>query len=314
MNNRCDECKKPIDLRKGATFRDGRHLCIPCDDALRTKYMSEPAEPPIKWVGGKRQLLPEIRKYVPASFGTYFEPFVGGGALFFGLRPERAVLSDLNSHLITMYRVIRDDMKNLGWELTNGDYANNEENYYKIRARNWQGTDLERAATFLYLNRYGFNGLYRENQKGEFNVPYGKNPDASINLDNLRRVSKQLQDVHIIREPFQAVLESARKGDFVYFDPPYVPVSDTGDFTMYQGEGFGFDAHTRLRDVALMLHQRGVHVLLSNSSAPEVFELYKDFRIAVVKARRSVNSNAKKRGAVDEVLIRPPSRFAMAFI
>jgi len=313
MSNRCDECKQKIDMRKGATYSKGRHLCVPCDDRLRAEYMAAPAEPVIKWVGGKRQLMDEIRKYVPASFGTYFEPFVGGAAVFFALRPQRAVLSDLNDNLITMYRVVRDDMKNLGWQLTNGDYTSDEKNYYRIRARNMKGPDVQRAADFLYLNKFGFNGMYRENRNGEFNVPYGKNPDAEIDLDNLRRSSEALQGVTLITEPFQAVLENAREGDFVYFDPPYVPVSATSDFTGYQGEGFDASAQIRLRDIASVLHQRRVHVLLSNSAAPAVFDLYRDFRIAIVKARRSVNSDATKRGPVDEVLIRPPSRWEYAF-
>lgn len=315
----CDECKKPIDLKRGWTVRgpfDSREVCVSCADALDAAFFALPADPPIKWVGGKRQLLPEIRKYVPASFGTYYEPFLGGAALFFALQPERAVLSDLNDNLITMYKALRDIPKSVVELLTSGEYPPAREHYEQVvRPRNMrEGGAARRAADFLYLNRYGFNGLYRENKSGQFNVPYGDNPKAHIDMKNLQRVSNALQGKTILREPFQAVLETAKRGDFVYFDPPYVPLSDTSDFTAYQGEGFNMADQIRLRDTALLLHERGVHVLLSNSSAPEVYQIYADFRITEVRARRSVNSKADKRGEVTEVLIRPPSRLAYAFV
>lgn len=314
---KCNECKRPLDMKQGVTVRgpfDMRQICMPCAETLEAAFFAEPADPPIKWVGGKRQLLPELRKYVPASFGTYYEPFLGGGALFFALQPERAVLSDLNDNLITMYKALRDIPKTVIDLLTSGSYPNNKETYELVRKNNMQyGGAASRAADFLYLNRYGFNGLYRENKSGQFNVPYGDNPKANIDIKNLKRVSAALQGKTLLREPYQSVLETAKRGDFVYFDPPYIPLSDTSDFTKYQGVGFELADHVRLRDVALTLHERGVHVLLSNSSAHEVYAIYQDWRIAEVAARRSVNSKADKRGEVMEVLIRPPSRFAYAF-
>ena len=272
------------------------------------------AEPPIKWVGGKRQLLPELLKYVPTSFGTYYEPFLGGGALFFALQPQRAVLSDLNDNLITMYKGLRDIPESVISSLQSDVYKNEKDTFLSIRARNMKyGGVAWRAADFLYLNRFGYNGIYRENKDGQFNGPFGNNPKATFDFDNLRAVSRALQGVTLLREPYQTVLETAKRGDFVYFDPPYVPLDETSDFTGYQAGGFRPEDQTRLRDVALTLHERGVHVLLSNSSAPLVYELYKTFRIVEVDARRSVNSKADKRGAVKEVLIRPSSRYELLF-
>lgn len=315
---KCDECKQPLDMKQGVTVRgplDMRQICMPCSQRLYTDYFAAPADPPVKWVGGKRQLLPELRKYVPSSFGTYYEPFLGGGALFFALQPERAVLSDLNVKLITMYKALRDIPTSVIDHLTSGEYPNTREDYERVRARNMDyGGAVYRASDFLYLNRYGYNGLYRENKSGGYNVPYGDNPKASIDTQNLLRVSAALQNKTILHEPYQTVLETARAGDFVYFDPPYIPLSDTSDFTKYQGVGFEFADHVRLRDTALILSQRGVHVLLSNSSAPDVYAIYRDFRIVEVQARRSVNSKADKRGEVTEVLMRPPSRLAYAFV
>jgi DNA adenine methylase len=262
--------------------------------------------PFVKWVGGKRQLLPHLLKYVPPAYGTYFEPFVGGGALYFSVRPAVAVLSDNNARLVRTYRGIRDDVERVIRILRT--YRFDRPFFTELRNLDVDSaeSDAEVAAWFIYLNKMGYNGLYRVNQKNRFNVPFGdyKNPNV-CDAPTLRACSQALRAVEIVHGDFREVAERAKAGDFVYFDPPYVPLSVTSSFTSYTADGFGMEEHRGLRDLALRLRSRDVHVLLSNSSAQTVRELYADeFKILEVKATRMVNSKATERGHITELLIR----------
>jgi DNA adenine methylase len=270
----------------------------------------DPARPFLKWAGGKAQLLPDLLARVPKKFTAYHEPFIGGGALFFALTAgDRlrggASLSDVNANLVEVWVAIRDDVEAVIAALA--PRVNTEEHFYAVRALDPGALTLaERAARILYLNKTGFNGLYRENSSGRFNVPFGRYANPNLcDAVNLRAVARALAGVSIEPRDFRSVLERAEPGDFVYFDPPYVPVSATSYFTAYsRGGGFGPAEQTALRDVFAQLAGRGVHVLLSNSDVPFVRELYAGFRIETVWARRNINSNPDARGAVAEVLVR----------
>lgn len=265
----------------------------------------EVPRPFVKWAGGKRQLLEEISKKLPATYGRYYEPFVGGGALFFAIKPREAVLADSNRRLIRTYRGIKDHVEDV-ITLLKG-YQNTKRFYMKKRAEKIDdASDAEVAAWFVFLNKTGFNGLYRVNSRDQFNVPYGDNAKKTYcDEDNLRACAAALASVSIEHADFEGVVADARAGDLVYFDPPYVPLSATSYFTAYTAAGFGPEDQVRLRDVALRLKQRGVHVILSNSSAGAVSELYArpDFKCIPVSATRLVNSKVTARGKVKELLI-----------
>ncbi len=263
------------------------------------------ARPPLKWAGGKRQLLPAILKHLPdiPPKGTYFEPFVGGGAVFFSTRPHRAVLADTNPRLMRTYAAIRNHTEEVIALLDT--YPHDRDFFSEMRTRPIDaGSDVEVAAWLLYLNHTAFNGLYRVNSKNEFNVPFGnyKSP-RYCKPDNLRACAKALQRASLACTPFEETVASAQPGDVVYFDPPYIPLSATSSFTSYTADGFGDAEQVRLRDVAVALRERGVFVLVSNSNALRVHELYQDFRKAQVWARRNINSQAAGRGAVPELLL-----------
>ncbi|MGK3988471.1 DNA adenine methylase [Sorangium sp. So ce136] len=262
--------------------------------------------PFLKWVGGKRQLLPHIVEHLPCKYGTYHEPFLGGGALFFHLRPDRPILSDSNSRLIRTYRGVRDNVEQVIHLLQS--YPHDKKFYLKFRQSKDidNATDTELAAWFIYLNRTGYNGLYRVNRKNIFNVPFGDYDNPKIcDPDNLRICSQLLQRADIALAPFDTVLDRAKSDDFVYFDPPYVPLSATSSFTSYTSDGFGSEDQRRLRDVALQLKKKGVHVLLSNSSAKAVYELYSShFEVIPVYAKRAINCKGSARGRVRELLMK----------
>jgi DNA adenine methylase len=271
----------------------------------------EPRRKPfIKWAGGKRQLLPELRRHVPAKFGRYFEPFLGGGALFFELRPTTATLADVNQRLIRTYRGVKDDVERVVKLLKGYQKKHSEEFFYDMRKKPVDGfRDAETAAWFIYLNKSGFNGLYRVNQKNGFNVPMGRYEKPAIcDEETLRECSTALASVDAPRvASFEVAVRDAKAGDFIYFDPPYVPLTATASFTSYTANGFGHKEQEKLRDLARSLKQRGVHVLLSNSSAQPVWELYDkdpDFKIVEVPANRMLNSKGSGRGAVTELLIK----------
>lgn len=261
----------------------------------------------LKWAGGKGRLLPELLARVPDEFNAYHEPFVGGGALFFALagqgRIRRAYLSDANAGLIDVYLALRNAVEEVIAAL--GQHAYEREHYYRVRALRPEALTLpERAARVIYLNKTCYNGLYRENRAGQFNVPFGRYKNPTIcDEPNLRAASAVLQGVDIARRRFSTVLDYAQPGDFVYFDPPYHPVSPTANFTTYDRDGFGPDDQRQLRDVFAALADKGVRAMLSNSDMPFVRDLYAGFHIEQLYAARAVNSKANGRGKVAELLI-----------
>jgi DNA adenine methylase len=266
--------------------------------------LAPPLEPFLKWAGGKRQLLAEIRSHLPARFGKYFEPFVGGAALFFSTSPNNAVLGDTNERLVRTYRGVRDSVEQVISALS--EYPNDRAFFLTQRARDVDSaSDVEMAAWFIYLNRTGYNGLYRVNRSGQFNVPFGRYLRPTIcNSDRLRSCSRALRNTDLRIGDFEDITSQAKAGDFVYFDPPYVPVAQYSDFARYTARGFSLADHRRLCDVASRLKSRGVAVLISNSEAPVVRELYQSgFQIRSVMATRSINSRGERRGRVLEVLI-----------
>ncbi len=267
-------------------------------------------QPFVKWAGGKRQLLPEILPRIPKNYSRYYEPFVGGGAVLFSLRPKKFVINDKNKEIINVYRTIQENVDSLIKELKT--YKNDSDFYYKKRDldRNKNFEDLpavKRAARILYLNKTCYNGLFRVNRQGQFNVPFGnyKNPNF-VNEFTLRAVSKFLNEANcrIDSGDYLHGLKGIRKGSFVYFDPPYDPVSTSASFTGYTLTGFDKQEQVRLKQACDQLHNKGCKFLLSNSATDFIKDLYKDYTIDIVHARRNINSDSAGRGKIAEVLIR----------
>lgn len=272
-------------------------------------------KPFLKWAGGKRQLLPEILKYLPKNIGknTYFEPFLGGGALLFELQPKKAIVNDSNGELINCYRVIQNQVEEL-IEILKDHKARNSKKYYDDlremdRLKEYDKfSEAEKAARIIYLNKTCYNGLFRVNSKGQFNVPFGRYKNPNI-LDEavLRGVNDYLNQntVTFLNIDFTEAVKDAKKGDFIYFDPPYDPVSNTASFTGYDINGFNQNEQRRLKQVVDELTEKGCHVMLSNSETEFILDLYKDYKdtTKIVSATRSINSNALKRGKINEVLV-----------
>jgi DNA adenine methylase len=265
--------------------------------------------PFLKWAGGKTQLSGELDKRTTCTFNCYHEPFIGGGAFFFKLYREHkirtAYLSDLNIELIDAYTAVRDQVEAVIQILAG--YPHSKSFYYDLRAQDpWAMDKSSRTARMIYLNKTGYNGLYRVSKQGKFNVPFGryKNP-GYCDEANLRAVSQALQNIELSSAAFEKVLEKALPGDFVYFDPPYVPVSKTANFTAYHANGFTENDQIKLRDVCIELTQRRVKIMLSNSATDRVRTLYStpDFFITEVQASRAINSNGKGRGKLAELII-----------
>jgi DNA adenine methylase len=303
----------------------------------KSREQKTEARPLLKWAGGKRQLLPALRTFYPAAFNRYWEPFLGSAAVFFDLHAcgllagHDVTLTDNNPDLIACYRAVRDCPEQVIGELSrlaSGHERDGALHYYEVRNErfNPQRAALAAApdgepqyspalaAMFIYLNRTGYNGLFRLNSDGEFNVPAGRYAKPRICDEvNLRRVAKALArpGVTLDRARFDRVVDSASAGDFLYFDPPYAPMSKTARFTSYTAEGFDAVDQQRLRDVAVTLAKRGCHVLMSNSTAPEIAALYENSREVKaagllchkIPARRAINSKAMRRGVVDEYVI-----------
>ena len=277
------------------------------------KIVEDKPKPFVKWVGGKRQLLKQFRElnlYPPECFNpesnTYFEPFVGGGAVFFDLLPKHAELSDTNRELVITYNVIKDNVDGLIKSLKKHIY--NKEYYLGVRAQDINElSDIDVASRFIFLNRTGFNGMYRVNKSGQFNVPFGRYKNPLIcDENNLRKVSEALQGITITHRDYKDVLELAKIGDFIYFDPPYYPLNPTSSFTAYTAKGFFEKEQIELRDTFVKLHERGCFVMLSNSDTPFINELYSGLEgVSVNKiiAGRAINSKGSKRGKINEVLI-----------
>ncbi len=265
------------------------------------------ARPFVKWAGGKRQLLDEIESSLPNSFNNYFEPFVGGGAVFFRVQPQTAFLSDTNADLINTFKVVREDVEALIESLAKHKYE--KEYYYELRGIDRESSfkdlnNIERASRFIYLNKSCFNGLYRVNSRGEFNVPFGdqKNP-LILDADNLRACRIALQSASINCTPFLHVKELIQKNDLVYIDPPYIPLNETSSFTSYTKDKFTNESHLSLKKFCTEIDDKGAKFILSNSYTTLSLSLYKDFNIKFVKANRAINSRADKRGEVKEILV-----------
>jgi DNA adenine methylase len=263
-----------------------------------------PPRPFLKWAGGKGRLVQQYESFFPSVFDTYYEPFLGGGAIFFSLMPRRAILTDINFELVNVYRCVRDQVERLILLLNEHQARHSKDYYYWVRA-NPGDTELERAARLIYLNKTCFNGLYRENLKGKFNVPMGSYKDPRVcNPPLLQAASAALRGTCLDVEPFEAILDSDISArDFVYFDPPYHPISSTSSFTAYSRYAFGEAEQVRLRNTFVLLAQRGVKVMLSNSDCLFIRELYDGFKIHTVYSARAINSNAQKRGKITELLI-----------
>ena len=269
-------------------------------------------KPFVKWAGGKRQIIDKLKEYVPDNFNTYYEPFVGGGALLFELSPKKAIINDYNSELINVYNCIKDEKKfnKMCIELNHYENKHSEEFYYEIRNKDRDKTkfnrmiDYKRAARTIYLNKSCFNGLYRVNSKNEFNVPFNKKVKVNTyDSQNLGIIHSYLNfnDITMLNKDFEESVKDAKEGDFIYFDPPYD--SDTDTFTSYTDEGFGKEEQKRLAKVYKELSDRGCYVMLSNHNTTLINELYKDYNIHVIEAKRNINANGKKRGKVEEVII-----------
>ena len=269
-------------------------------------------KPFVKWAGGKRQIMPEIKKYVPENYDTFYEPFVGGGAVFFELAPRKAVINDYNSELMNVFECIKDEDKfdKMCTELNHHEANHSEEYYYQVRnidrdVRKYNKlADYKKAARTIYLNKACFNGLYRVNSKNEFNVPFGKKEKVNTyegqNLGVVHCILN-FNDIKLLSTDFEEAVKDAKKGDFVYLDPPYD--SDTSTFNDYTENGFNKDEQRRLALLFKELSDRGCFVMLSNHNTILVNELYKDYNIHVIEAKRNINANGKKRGKVEEVII-----------
>ncbi len=264
--------------------------------------------PIVKWVGGKRQLMFKLLKNMPKSYNRYFEPFIGGGALFFELQPKNGYISDMNEELINLYTVVRDNVYVLIDDLSKHKISKE----YFLKIRNLDRTekynslsDVKKASRFIYLNRTCFNGMYRVNSQGQFNVPFGnyKNPKI-VDAENLINCSKLLKNTEICCTDFSEVLTKVQKGDFIYFDPPYVPLNETSSFTSYTKYGFDIDMQFKLRDICDELNSMGVMFMLSNSDTKLVNELYSNYEIKKVFASRAINANPNGRSKITEVLVR----------
>jgi DNA adenine methylase len=271
-------------------------------------------KPYLKWAGGKRQLLPVIEKYLPACISsyTYYEPFVGAGAVFFELQPKKAVINDFNKQLIMTYKAIKENIEDLIRLLKDYQTKNNAKHYYEIRNLDRNAaqfnclTDIEKSARLIFLNKTCYNGLYRVNSQGLFNVPYGKYKKPVICEEIvLRQISNYLNtnDVSIISEDFENAVSTVDNRSFIYFDPPYHSPDKT-NFTGYQADGFDEDGQERLRNVFIKMTRRGAMCLLSNADTEFIRDLYQDFEIIPVQAKRAINSDSAGRGLVNEVLIR----------
>ena len=268
-------------------------------------------QPFTKWTGGKRQLLPVIRELMPKTYNRYFEPFVGGGALFFDLAPKDAVINDFNAELINCYQQIKDNPQELIEILKVHQEYNSKEYYLDLRSvdrdeRIDMMSEVQRAARILYMLRVDFNGLYRVNSKNQFNVPYGRYKNPKIVDENLvSAISTYLNNnqIEIKKGDFEKAVLDVQPGDFVYFDPPYIPLSETSAFTSYTHEGFSYDDQVRLRDTFKKLSDTGAYVMLSNSSSFLVEELYQDFNIHYVEATRTNGAKSSSRGRISEIIV-----------
>jgi DNA adenine methylase len=306
---------RPVDTWSVKVLRaTAEQLELPLDEFVEQLTESDKKLSPfIKWVGGKRQLLAELDKYIPNEYGTYYEPFIGGGAVLLHLKPASAVVNDLNWELVNTWQQVAEHPDELRSILRQHKEKNSKEYYLSIREADRNGellkySGVERAARFIYLNKTAFNGMWRVNKKGQHNVPYGKYKNPKIDSDAITDVANYLQHSHVQIKcgDYRESLKNAKRGDFVYLDSPYDTVSKTASFTSYTSEGFGKDDQEALRDVYAELTRKGVMVLESNADTEYINELYSEVPGAVlhkVMAKRAINSKGDKRGPVGEVII-----------
>lgn len=278
------------------------------EQALK-QAIAVPAKPILKWAGGKTQMLGELLPKVPSSYGRYIEPFFGGGAMFFALQPEQAVIADSNPELINLYRQVANHVDDVICQLKK--YENTQEMFYAVRGQDWTMLpEAEAAARTIFLNKTCFNGLYRVNKKGQFNVPFGKYKNPKIcDEDGLKAASTALKKAEIVCGDYLLVLEHyAQPGDFVFLDPPYLPISEYSDFKRYTKEQFYEEDHVELAKMVKTLHERGCHVILTNSNHPLVHELYAPFTIDVIQTKRHISCNGSTRKGEDVIVTIPPKQ------
>lgn len=276
------------------------------------------ARPFIKWVGGKAKLVPELRQYLPKSYNHYYEPFLGGGAFFFGVTDyKKAFLNDINPHLVAAYKHIRNDIDAIIKELKiieeqyhalSPSLEKQKEMFLQLRQKfnDLKDSDINKATLLIFLNKTCFNGMYRENSKGHFNVPFGNHTHPTIcDVKNLHAVSKKLQNAEISTGGYHEILKSAGKDDFVYLDPPYYPLNPTSNFTSYHSEGFNHRDQLKLSEIFKELKERGSKVMVSNSTHEEVYKMYEPHAhiIQTIDAARAINSKGSDRGKIKELVI-----------
>ena len=281
------------------------------EQALKQMFSIQ-AKPILKWAGGKTQMLGDLLPKVPSSYGRYIEPFFGGGAMFFALQPEQAIISDSNPELINLYRQVADNVDDVILRLKK--YENSSEMFYSVRSQDWTKLPKsEAAARTIFLNKTCFNGLYRVNKKGQFNVPFGKYKNPKIcDEAGLKAASDALKKAEIICGDYLLVLDHyAQPGDFVFLDPPYLPVSEYSDFKRYTKEQFYEEDHVELAKMVMTLHERGCHVILTNSNHPLVHELYAPFTIDVIQTKRHISCNGKTRKGEDVIVTVPPKQYTL---
>lgn len=292
----------------------GINQCTEQETVVFKPEYTHQAKPFLKWAGGKSRVVSQLLELFPASFNSYYEPFLGSGALYFAIAPQYGRLNDANTTLISTYQTLRDDPDSLIIELDNlqTDYrgqntVDQKRIYYLARRKEFNSltdSSVRKSALFIFLNKTGFNGMYRENNLGEYNIPFGKHKNPTI-LDesNLRKISSVLQNIEITHGSYKDALVGASSGDLVYLDPPYYPLSSTSNFTQYQAGGFSIEEQVELRDLFKKLDQQGCLVMMSNSACEEIEKLYADFNIYPIKVARAINSKGGKRGKIDEYVI-----------
>ena len=307
MNEENSKQKSLLDFT-GKVVNEDNFIAIKRQRNKRAKSIVDVPKPFLKWAGGKRQLISQMDQYFPKEFTKYIEPFVGGGAIFFYLLPKKTILIDINNELINTYKIIKNNISELIELLRKHKYE--RKYYYAIRNADRDSNtfndwpDIQKASRTIYMNHCCYNGLYRVNSKGYFNVPFGKykNPKFCDEI-NLKAVNQALQNTYLVKSSFLKCLDYAEKGDFVYFDPPYVPISESANFTSYTKENFGKNDQIKLFEVFKTLDERGCKVMLSNSYSEFTLDLYKDYRINTLQAKRAINSDPNNRGEIKEVLI-----------
>lgn len=278
------------------------------EQALK-QAIAVPTKPILKWAGGKTQMLGDLLPKVPSSYGRYIEPFFGGGAMFFALQPEQAIIADSNPELINLYRQVANHVDDVICQLKK--YENTQEMFYAVRGQDWTMLpEAEAAARTIFLNKTCFNGLYRVNKKGQFNVPFGKYKNPKIcDEEGLKAASAALKKAEIVCGDYLLVLEHyAQPGDFVFLDPPYLPISEYSDFKRYTKEQFYEEDHVELAKMVKTLHERGCHVILTNSNHPLVHELYAPFTIDVIQTKRHISCNGSTRKGEDVIVTIPPKQ------